>query len=99
MDIKRTNFDIIGGFHPTLFQNFLIENVKGDHSGECGFYAVGIENYPLKDIRLKNIQLRSCKTPYIMRNVENVTFENVSLGGITLPKNPVETKESKLNSY
>jgi polygalacturonase len=88
-----------GGFHPTLFQNFLIEDVKGDRSGECGFYAVGIENYPLKDIRLKNIQLRSCKTPYIMRNVKNVTFENVSLGGITLPKNLVETKESKLNSY
>ena len=101
MDIKRTNFDIIGGFYSTIFHIFFIfiENVKGDHSGECGFYAVGIENYPLKDIRLKNIQLRSCKTPYIMRNVENVTFENVSLGGITLPKNPVETKESKLNSY
>ncbi len=101
MDIKRTNFDIIGGFYSTIFQILFIfiENVKGDHSGECGFYAVGIENYPLKDIRLKNIQLRSCKTPYIMRNVENVTFENVSLGGIILPKNPVETKESKLNSY
>lgn len=88
-----------GGFYPTLFQNFLIENVKGDRSGECGFYAVGIEKYPLKDIVLKNTWLRSCKTPYIMRNVENVTFENVELGGIKLPNNPSEIKEAALHSY
>lgn len=88
-----------GGFYPTLFQNFLIENVKGDRSGECGFSAVGLKEMPLKDIVLKNIKLLSCKTPYVLRNVENVTFENVSLGGITLPKIPEETIESKLNSY
>ena len=88
-----------GGFHPTLFQNFLIENVKGDHSGDCGFYAVGLANHPLKDITLKNITLRSCKTPYIMRNVENVKFENVTLGGTKMPENPKETRETKLNSY
>lgn len=88
-----------GGFHPTLYQNFLIENIKGDLSEECGFYAVGLENYPLKDIQLKNIYLRSCKTPYIMKNVENVTFENVELGGIKLPKNPTQTPGTKLNSY
>jgi polygalacturonase len=88
-----------GGFYPTLFQNFLIENVKGNNSGECGFYAVGIDNYPLKDIRLKNVYLQSCKTPYIMKNVENVRFENVSLGGVKLANNQTETKDLKLNSY
>jgi len=88
-----------GGFHPTLFQNFLIENVKGDRSSECGFYAMGIEKYPLKNIALKNIQLRRCKTTYVMRNVENVTFENVTLGGVKLPLIPTETTEVKLNSY
>jgi polygalacturonase len=88
-----------GGFHPTLFQNFLIENVTGDRSGECGFYAVGIDKYPLKDIELKNIRLRKCKTPYIMRNVEHVTLENVELGGIKLPAKPEETTESTLHSY
>jgi len=88
-----------GGFHPTLFQNFQIENVSGDRSGECGFYAVGIEKYPLKNIMLKNIRLRKCKTPYILKNVEHVRFENVSLGGIVLPENPDETKEDVLHSY
>jgi polygalacturonase len=88
-----------GGFYPPKFQNFMIENVKGDRSGECGIYAVGIEKYPIKDVLLRNIQLRSCKIPYIMKNVENVTFENVSLGGTIMPKNPEETKNALLNSY
>ncbi|MDR3652542.1 MAG: glycoside hydrolase family 28 protein [Paludibacter sp.] len=88
-----------GGFYPTLFQNFLIENVKGDSSGDCGFYAVGLANHPLKDIQLKNVSLRSCKIPYIMKNVENVTFEDVTLGGTKMPVNPAETSEIKLDSY
>jgi polygalacturonase len=88
-----------GGHTPAHFQNFLIENVKGDRSGECGFYAVGIDKYPLKDITLKNITLRQCKTPYIMRNVERVIFDNVTLGGVKMPLNPTETPETKLNSY
>ena len=88
-----------GGHTPALFQGFLIENVKGDRSGECGFYAVGIENYPLKDITLKNIFLRQCKTPYIMRNVEHVIFDNVTFGGTKMPLKPTETPEIKLNSY
>jgi len=88
-----------GGFYPTLFENFLIENVTGDRSGECGFYAVGIAKYPLKDITLKDITLRKCKTPYILKNVEHVKLENVILGGIKMPENPEETEETKLNTY
>lgn len=61
MDIKRTNFDIIGGFYSTIFQILFIfiENVKGDQSGECVFFTVGKENYPLNVIRLKNVYLRN----------------------------------------
>jgi hypothetical protein len=73
--------------------------VKGDRSGECGFYGVGVKNYPLKNIKLKNIYLRQCRTPYIIKNVENVTFENVELGGIKVPKSPAETESKNLNSY
>ncbi len=87
-----------GGFYPTLFQNFLIENVAGDRSGDCGFSAVGLKICPMKDITLKNVTLRKCKTPYVLRNAE-VMFENVTLGGIKMPEIPKETEETKLDSY
>jgi len=88
-----------GGFHPTRFENFLIENVQGDRSGECGFYAVGIDKYPIKDIKLKNITLRKCKIPYILKNAEHVKFEHVILGEFKMPENPVETEKTQLNSF
>jgi len=88
-----------GGHTPALFENFLIENVTGDRSGECGIYAVGIDKFPIKDLTLKNISLRKCKTPYILRNVEHVTFDNVTISGIKLPVHPAETPEAKLDSY
>lgn len=88
-----------GGFHPTLFQNFLIEDVVGNHSKECGFYAVGIEKYPLKDIALKNIILKQTPVPYILRYVNNISFENVFINEEVIPKNPKETYSVKLKSY
>ncbi len=88
-----------GGFHPTQYSNFLIENVKGNYSGECGFYAVGLKGYPMKDILVKNVKLKSCKTPYILKNTENVKFENVDLGGMKMPENPEETNDDKLHSW
>ena len=73
--------------------------MTGDRSGECGFYAVGIEKYTLKDIKLKNITLRKCKIPYILKPAEQIKFENVILGGIKMPENPKETEKTQLNSY
>ena len=87
-----------GGFHPTLFQNFLIENVTGNNSKECGFYAVGIEKYPLKDILLKNIILKQTPTSYILKNVENITFDLVLINGKLMPKSPKETESVKLRT-
>lgn len=88
-----------GGFHPTLFQNFLIEDVTGNHSKECGFYAVGLDKYPMKDIVLRNITLKNAPTSYILRNVENITFDNVSINEKLMPSFPKETDSVKLKSY
>lgn len=88
-----------GGFHPALFQNFLLENITGNYSAECGFYAVGIAKYPLKDILLRNINLKQSQIPYILKNTENVTFNHVKMNGILMPDKPKETEKSKLNTY
>lgn len=88
-----------GGFHPTLFQNFLIEDVVGNYSKECGFYAVGIEGYDLKDIYLRNVKMNNAPKPYILKHVDNVVFEEVEINGEAMPLNPGETETAKLRTF
>jgi polygalacturonase len=87
-----------GGFHPTTYQNFLIENVKGGGSRECGIHAVGIEGYPLKDITLRNVEIERAKTPYILQYVENLWFDKVFINGKRISDNPVETDDLRLQT-
>ncbi|MDR0413417.1 MAG: glycoside hydrolase family 28 protein [Dysgonamonadaceae bacterium] len=87
-----------GGFHPTLFEDFHIENIRGNVSGECGFYAVGIENYPLKNIALENVTLKQANEDYILKNVENITFDNVVINGKTMSRHPAGTEASRLQT-
>lgn len=87
-----------GGNYPTLFENFEISNVHGVKSDDCGFYAVGVKGRPIHDVRLKNIQLDTCNTPYILLNTESVRFENVSVNGQTLPVTPEDTEALTLKN-
>lgn len=87
-----------GGFFPTTFENFEIANVHGKVSDDCGFYAVGVEGYPIRNVCLRNIQLDSCAVPYIMRNTKDLRFDNVSVGGVMLPESPEETDMLQLKT-
>lgn len=74
-----------GGFHPTVFEDFHISDVKGGSSGECGIYAVGVDGYPIKDVTLKDVTLENCPTPYIASNIESFCFDDVTINGEKLP--------------
>lgn len=87
-----------GGFFPTIFENFSISNVTGGKSDECGFYAIGVEGYPIKNVSLRNITLKECKTPYTLVNTEGISFRNVKINGIMLPETPEETEASQLRT-
>ena len=87
-----------GGFHPTRFENFRISNVKGGKSRECGFYAIGVEGYPIRNIALKNITFDDCKTAYTLVNTENISFDDVSINGQVLPRVPDDTEASHLRT-
>lgn len=80
-----------GGFHPTAFENFTIQNVKGGKSELYGFYLVGIEGYPMKNIFLKNVELEQAKISYVLQHSENVRFNNVHINGELMPATPKET--------
>ena len=75
-------------FNPTLFRNFLIEDVSCKVSGETGIYINGFESYPLKDITLRNVTIESTPVPYCLQNAENVIFDNVNINGELLDEKP-----------
>lgn len=88
-----------GGFHPTTFENFRIKRVRGLHSSECGFYAVGVAGHPLKGILLEDVELQSAPTPYILKEVEQITFHQVRINGRLMPEHPAQTESTTLKSY
>lgn len=87
-----------GGFHPTRFEDFVISDVKGGKSLECGFYAIGVEGYPIKNIILQNVTLEDCKTPYTLVNTEDIHFKNVRINGVLLPEVPDDTAAAQLRT-
>jgi len=87
-----------GGYHPTKFSDFTIQNIKGGKSNECGFYAIGVEGVPITNVTLKNVELLDCKTPYTLVNAENILFKNVQINGQLLPQEPLHTEASQLRT-
>ena len=87
-----------GGFHPTRFSDFHISNVRGGKSSECGFYAIGVEGYPIKNVTLQNVTLEDCKTPYTLVNTEDIHFKNVRINGSLLPEVPEDTAAAQLRT-
>lgn len=88
-----------GGFHPTTFENFRIEHVRGLQSSECGFYAVGVAGHPMRRIVLDHVDLGSAPIPYVLKEVEEVSFRDVRINGERMPEHPAPTEESRLKSY
>ena len=86
-----------GGHYPTLFNNFLIENVTCGQSGEVGIYAVGVQGNPLKNITLKKVTVHKTPVNEIIDNAENLTYNEVSINGINLKK-PTNTGVIKLHT-
>ena len=79
-----------GGHYPTLFSNFLIENVSCTHSGEVGIYAVGVEGNPLKNITLKKVSVLRTPRDEVVAFAEDLNYFNVVINGTALLK-PLNT--------
>ncbi len=80
-------------FNPTLFDGFYIENVSCNVSEEVGIYLAGIQqDYPIKNIHLKNIKIKKTPVPYVMEHAQKILFENVEVNNKKLDKNPKSRK-------
>lgn len=81
-----------GGYYPATFSDFLIQDVSCEEAVNFGFYAVGIEGHPLQDIRLKNVSIEKATLPYVLKNTQDVIFDNVIINQERLAVNPPETE-------
>jgi len=79
-----------GGHYPTLFNNFYIDNVTCNQSGEVGIYAVGVAGNPLKNIYLSRVTVLKTPRAEIIDNAENLTYKAVKINGTNLAK-PTDT--------
>jgi polygalacturonase len=75
-----------GGHYPTLFNNFHIDNVTCNQSGEVGIYAVGVDGNPLKNIALSKVTVLHSPKTEVIYNAENLTYKEVKINGNTLLK-------------
>ena len=83
-----------GGNHPTSFSNFVIQNVKGGESGQCGIYAVGVEGMPIRNVLVKNVSFdKTADKEYLIMHTEDFVFDNVTVAGNLLPYTPVPIEE------
>ena len=73
-----------------------MNNIYGKDSDDCGFYAVGVEGYPIKNVTLENVTFDKTDVPYVLRNTEDIHFNNVSINGEILPETPEDTEIKNL---
>ena len=79
-----------GGNFPTIFRNFLIENVECETAHKYGVRLGGVETAPIKNVFLRNVNIKEAKTDVEIRCSQNVVFENVTINGKAQPLHPAK---------
>lgn len=75
-------------FNPTLFDNFVIEDIDCRQSQECGIYMAGFKELPIRNIILKNVRIGRTPVPYCLENGNDIRFWNVVVNGRKLKESP-----------
>jgi len=86
-----------GGQHPTLFSDFIIQDVSCKFAGEAGIYAVGVDGHPLQNITIKKATILSTPQAQVIVNTQNLTFDHVSING-QIYNEPTNTGVVKLKT-
>lgn len=67
--------------YPTQFNDYFIENISANYSGQYGIDVKGFDAMPVTNVTLKNISIKKAETAYRVENARNVKFENVIING------------------
>ena len=74
-------YDNQEGEHIPTIQNIHLENVTVAKGGKYGILVQGREERPVKNITLKNVEIKGAETPMLVENSEPIHFDNVTING------------------
>jgi polygalacturonase len=72
-----------GGQHPTVMRGIHIADVRC-REAIVGLSLVGADGAPLQNVTLRRIAIGRARTPLRARNAEGLTFEDVTVNGLTV---------------
>jgi polygalacturonase len=70
-----------GGTYPPHFEDVSIQNVACKYA-DTALHIIGHPEFPVRNVRLKDIDIDTAKTPFQIRGVDNLIFDNVRINGI-----------------
>lgn len=86
-------FGFRGGNYCTLYENFLIKNVKANTSDNYAVIMDGNANKKIQNVQIENFTVLKAKHLYHVCNIENVHFIKSSVNNVEIPPTPKEHKE------
>ncbi len=74
---------LLGGGHPATYRDIVFENFTVERAGTF-FEAHAPAESPLREVTLRNINVKQAERPLVLENVAGLHFENVTIGGQTV---------------
>lgn len=71
---------LLGGGHPSTYRDIVFENFTVERAGTV-FDAHAPAEAPLKEVTLRNIQIKSADKHFVLAHVEGLHLENVTVAG------------------
>lgn len=82
-----------GGKAPTLYRDFVIEDLTVGKAAAYMLFAEGTEERPMQGILLRNVVVEQAAEPLFLRNVQSLRLDNVRVNGVLLPETPAPTAQ------
>lgn len=74
-------YDNQEGVHIPTIQNIHLENIMVENGGKYGILVQGREERLVKNVTLKNVEIKGAENPILIENSEPIKFENVIING------------------
>ena len=77
--------DLRGGNTAPVFRDFLIEQVQCEEARSFGIKIEGLPGTPIRDVMIREVNIRKAATPVRIVETENVRLEAVMINGQSVP--------------